>query len=87
MKLALAPAAPAAAPSADGAATAIFPVRPTAYVLDAALPDLGSRAVVRQMTPHAVSENDVQRFARAIGLTARRCALPRDGKCSNPPEP
>jgi hypothetical protein len=71
MKLALAPAAPAAAPSADGAGTAIFPVRPTAYVLDAALPDLGSRAVVRQMTPHAVRANDVQRFARAIGLTGK----------------
>jgi hypothetical protein len=37
-------------------------------VLDAALPDLGSRAGVRQMTPHAVSANDVQRFARALGL-------------------
>lgn len=68
MKLALASAAPAAAPSADGARPAIFPVRPTAYALDAALPDLGSRAVVRQITPHAVSANDVQRFGRAIGL-------------------
>jgi hypothetical protein len=69
-KLALASASPAAAPSAEGAAPAIFPVRPSSYVLDAALPGLGSHAVVRRMTAHTVSEDDVQRFARALGLTA-----------------
>ncbi len=69
-KLALASEAPAASPSAGGAVPAIFPVRPTSYVLDAALPGLGSHAVVRRMTAHTVSEDDVQRFARALGLTA-----------------
>jgi hypothetical protein len=70
-KLALSSASPAAGASSTGdAAPAIFPVRPTSYVLDAALPGLGSHAVVRRMTAHPVSEDDVQRFARALGLTA-----------------
>ncbi len=43
-------------------------VRPTTYVLDAALPDLGSDATVWRMQPHPVSASDVQRFADVLGL-------------------
>ena len=58
----------AAAPSADAAMPAIRPAQPTRYVLDAALPDLGSTAVVWTMRAHAVARADVDAFAAALGL-------------------
>ena len=67
-RLELAATGRAAAQSARDAAPAIFPVRPTVYVLDVRLPDLGSRAQVRRMDAHQVSSADVQQFARALGL-------------------
>ncbi|MDP9336739.1 MAG: hypothetical protein M3Q30_25990 [Actinomycetota bacterium] len=57
-----------AAASAQDGAPAIFPVRPTEYVLDATLPDLGPRALVRRMDAPEVDSTDAQRFASALGL-------------------
>jgi hypothetical protein len=54
--------------SAQEGAPAIFPVRPTEYVLDATLPDLGARAPVRRMDAPEVEAADVQRFASALDL-------------------
>ena len=58
-----------ATPSVPSAGAAIFPVRPTKYVLDARLGDLGTRAVVWRMQSHSVTATDVQRFADVFGLT------------------
>jgi hypothetical protein len=66
-RLDLASAAGAATPSAVGGAE-IYPVRPTTYVLDARLPDLGASGLVWRMHAHTVSVSDVQRFATALGL-------------------
>jgi hypothetical protein len=66
----------AATPSAAGAGTAIFPVRPTTYVLDAPLPDLGPSALVRRMTAHPVNATDVQRFADALGVAGTPTRTP-----------
>ena len=66
-KLHLASEGRTATPS--GAGAAIFPVRPTEYVLDARLADLGTSAAVWRMHPHSVTATDVQRFADAFGLT------------------
>ena len=54
--------------SAQEGAPAIFPVRPTEYVLDAKLPDLGPRAPVRRMDAPEVDSADVKRFAHALDL-------------------
>ncbi len=54
--------------SAQDGAPAIFPVRPTEYVLDATLPDLGPRALVRRMDPPEIDSPGVQRFASALGV-------------------
>jgi hypothetical protein len=56
-------------PSAPNAGAAIFPFRPTKYVLDARLADLGTSAVVWRMRPHEVTAPDVQHFADVFGLT------------------
>jgi hypothetical protein len=53
---------------ARGETGALYPERPTTYVLDGALPDLGSDAPVRRLKGHAVAESDVARFADALGL-------------------
>jgi hypothetical protein len=58
----------AGTPSAEGRASAIYPVRPTTYELDATLPDLGPKALVRRMNALPVSSTDVQRFATALGI-------------------
>jgi hypothetical protein len=67
-KLALAPAPLTAAPSARNAEPAIFPGRPTKYVLDTRLADLGASAAVWRMRAHPVNATDVQRFATVLGL-------------------
>jgi len=67
-KLDLAVAPRTAAPSGDGAGAAIAPVRPTKYVVDAKLADLGVGAAAWRMHAHAVSMPDVQRFASVLGL-------------------
>jgi len=54
--------------SAQEGAPAIFPVRPTEYVLDARLPDLGPRAPVRRMDAPELDSADVKRFASALDL-------------------
>jgi len=57
--------------TADRAAMpAIYPVRPTSYVLDGTLADLGTSAAVRRMVPHALTEADVRRLAEALGMSA-----------------
>ena len=66
-RLRLASTGTAAAPVAD-AGPAMYPVRPTRYVLDTKLADLGTRAPVLRMDPHPVTEADVQRFAAALGV-------------------
>jgi hypothetical protein len=66
-RLKLASTGTIAAPAAD-AGTAIYPVRPTRYVLDTKLADLGTRATVLRMDPHSASEADVRRFAAALGV-------------------
>ncbi len=58
----------AGTPSAEGGASAIFPVRPTTYELDVKLPDLGPSALVRRMKGLPATSIDVQRFATALGL-------------------
>ena len=58
----------AVAPSPGAAAPAIYPMRPTRYVLDGKLADLGPRAVVWRMNAHTVNASDVQRFASALGV-------------------
>ena len=55
--------------SAPSAGPAIFPVRPTRYVLDANLADLATSAAVWRMVPHSVNADDVQHFADVLGLT------------------
>jgi hypothetical protein len=55
-------------PSAHDAGAASFPVRPTHYVLDAKLPDLGGSAVVWRMNAQSVNAAVVQRFAGVLGL-------------------
>ena len=72
-KLSLAATA-GAKPSADSGAAAIYPFRPTRYVLDGTLPDLGATAPVRKMNSHQVSAADVQRFADALGLVGTPAA-------------
>ena len=70
-KLRLATASRGADGSArTGAEPAIFPVRPTKYVLDGTLPDLGTSAVVWRMTPHPVTAADVAHFAAVLGVAA-----------------
>lgn len=68
-KLDLASGGRTATPSAPSAGAAIFPVRPTKYVLDAKLADLGTSAAVWRMHPHSVTADEVQHFADALGLT------------------
>jgi hypothetical protein len=72
----LASAGRAATPSADSTGTAMFPVRPTTYVLDAPLPDLGPSALVRRMTAHPINATDVQRFADALGVAGTPTRTP-----------
>jgi hypothetical protein len=67
-RLELAAAGREATASAQNGAPAIFPARPTEYVLDTTLPDLGPRALVRTMDAPEVDSTDVQRFASALGL-------------------
>jgi hypothetical protein len=66
----------AATPSADRAGGAMFPVRPTTYVLDAPLPDFGPSALVRRMTAHPVNAIDVQHFADALGIAGTPTRTP-----------
>jgi hypothetical protein len=75
-KLDLAAAGTAATRSADSAGSAMFPVRPTTYVLDAPLPDLGPSALVRRMTAHPVNATDVKRFADALGIAGTPTRTP-----------
>jgi hypothetical protein len=65
-KLVLAPQR--GAQGAVAGAPAMFPLRPTSYVLDGTLPSLGAEAPVRRMVPHAVGSADVRRWASALGL-------------------
>jgi len=67
-RLDLASSAGAATPSAVGGAAQIYPVRPTTYVLDGRLPDLGVSGLVWRMHAHTVNVTDVQRFAMTLGL-------------------
>lgn len=66
-RLRLAATGTGGAPAAD-AGPAMYPVRPTRYVLDTKLADLGTRAPVLRMDAHSVAEADVQRFATALGV-------------------
>jgi hypothetical protein len=66
----------AVAPSAGAAAPAIYPMRPTRYVLDGKLPDLGPSGVVWRMNAHTVSGSDVQRFASALGVVGSPARTP-----------
>jgi hypothetical protein len=75
-KLDLAAAGRAATPSADRAGAAIYPARPTTYVLDSPLPDLGPSAQVRRMTPHPANATDVERFADALGVAGTPTRTP-----------
>ncbi len=66
--------------SADRAGLpAIYPVRPTKYVLDQPLADLGASAVVRRLVPHGVTESDVRELAAALGLTDGVVVNGKDG--------
>jgi hypothetical protein len=69
-KLDLAVAPGGAATAAGSAGAAIFPVRPTKYVVDAKLADLGVSAAAWRMQAHAMSIAAVQRFAGVLGLAA-----------------
>src|SRR5690242_12520059 len=54
----------AEASEADSAGLpAIYPVRPTKYVLDQPLADLGASAIVRRLVPHEVTDADVRALA------------------------
>jgi hypothetical protein len=61
----------ASVPDRAAGALAPFPIRPTRYVLDAPLADLGTGAVVYRLEPHSVSTTEVSRFADALGLSGR----------------
>ncbi|MGO9873805.1 MAG: hypothetical protein ACLPVY_08385 [Acidimicrobiia bacterium] len=67
-RLDLSSAAGAAIPSAAVGGAAIYPVRPTNYVLDERLSSLGARGLVWRMNAHAVNVRDVQQFAKVLGL-------------------
>ena len=69
-RLDLASAPLTSAPSARNAGAAIFPERPTKYVVDGKLEDLGVRATVWRMHAPSVKATDVQRFADVLGLAA-----------------
>src|SRR5436190_18614763 len=54
----------------------LYPVRPTTYVLDGPLPDLGSQALVYRWTAHAVDIAEVNRLADAFGINAQATTTP-----------
>jgi hypothetical protein len=63
-----APAKLSIAPAAGRVGTAIYPQRPTTYVLDGTLADLGTTAPVRKLVAHDVSAADLARIAAALGM-------------------
>jgi hypothetical protein len=75
-KLELASAGPAPTAAAVAGGAALYPERPTSYVLDATLPDLGATARVRRMKAHSVGVSDVQRFADALGVAGTPTRTP-----------
>ena len=50
------------------ARSALYPIRPTQYVLDGTLADLGADAPVYRLVGHDVSEADVERVAGVLGM-------------------
>ena len=60
--------------AADAAAPGAMPVRPANYVLDGALPDLGTHAAVYRWTAHAVDLAEANRLAAALGIDATATA-------------
>ncbi len=65
---------------------AIYPVRPTKYVLDGSLADLGPTGTVRRLVPHDVSDADARRVAAALSLEAARVVRNADGYSVSGPE-
>jgi hypothetical protein len=61
------------------AVPALYPVRPTEYVLDAPLAQLAATATVRRLVPHEVHESDVRALATALGLDAGAVVRTNDG--------
>jgi hypothetical protein len=66
--------------SAAGAADAVAPmplrIRPTSYVLDGTLPDLGATAPVYRWTAQTATLADVNRIAGALGIDADASTTP-----------
>lgn len=76
-KLKLAATAQESAPTADAiGGAALYPERPTKYVLDGTLPDLGATARVWRMKAHSVDAAAVQRFADALGVAGTPARTP-----------
>lgn len=56
--------------AAADASALLYPARPTTYVLDGTLPDLGAQAPVYRWTARAASIEDVTQLADALGIDA-----------------
>ncbi len=67
-RLDLASGGRASSPLAKSEGSAIFPERPSKYVLDARLSDLGGSAVVWRMKAHSLHATEVQRFATVLDV-------------------
>ena len=74
-KLSLTTAAVGSAADAARAPGAL-PIRPTSYVFDGALPDLGTTAPVYRWTAHTVNLAEVERLAHALGIDATATTTP-----------
>ena len=75
-KLDLAAAGGRSTAAAADAGPAMYPQRPTKYVLDGPLPDLGASAQVWRLQAHDVNAAAVAQFAAALDLTATPIRTP-----------
>jgi hypothetical protein len=74
-KLSLTKAEGRTAAAADASAL-LYPARPTSYVLDGTLPDLGTQAPVYRWTAHAAGIDEVNQLAAALGINATATTTP-----------
>lgn len=62
--------------AADAAAPGVLRIRPTSYVLDGTLPDLGATAPVYRWTAHTATLADVNQVANALGINTAATTTP-----------
>jgi hypothetical protein len=69
--------------AAADASALLYPARPTTYVLDGTLPDLGSQALVYRWTAHAATIEEVNQLADALGINATATTTPEGFQASD----